>query len=182
MDIQEQISRIRDILIHWRRILRITGGDLELSKTVVYYLDHIQEDDGRIRFKTMEETPGDIVMPNEAIGEEEQTIKRNNPSQAERYLGIRIAPNGQMGTEFKFRKKQAETLARNLAKIYMTRPEVTLAYQSRWLSLVGFFTSITTSTRKQCKDIQLPIYQAILPKMGYNRHIPLVIRYGPAKH
>ena len=33
--IQEQISHIRDILVHWRRILRITGGDLELSKTVV---------------------------------------------------------------------------------------------------------------------------------------------------
>ena len=102
-DAQEQIARIRDILIHWRRILRITGGDLELSKTVVYYLDHFQEDDGRIRYKTIEELPGEIKMPIEFPTDKETIIKRNEPSTAERYLGIRVAPNGQMEAEYNFR-------------------------------------------------------------------------------
>ena len=64
----------------------------------------------------------------------------------------------------------------------MTRPEATIAYQSRWLSVVGFYTPITCFTRRQCEKLQVPIYQAILPKMGYNRHIPLAIRYKPAKY
>ena len=47
---------------------------------------------------------------------------------------------------------------------------------------MGFYSPITTFTRKQCETIQTPIYQSILPKMGYNRHIPLAVRYGPAKY
>lgn len=30
--------------------------------------------------------------------------------------------------------------------------------------------------------IQAPFYQAILPKMGFNRHIPKEIRFGPKKY
>ena len=93
---------IRGILVHWRRILRITGEDLELSKTVVYFLDHLQEEDGRVRYKTIEETPGDIIMPQELETDRETIIKRKESDSAEKYLGVRIAPNGQMDTEFTF--------------------------------------------------------------------------------
>ena len=64
----------------------------------------------------------------------------------------------------------------------MTRPEATIVYQSRWLSVVGFFTPITHFSRSQCEKIQVPIYQSFLPKMGYNRNILLAIRYGPPKY
>ena len=90
-----------------------------------------------------------------------------------------MAPSGQMETEFNFRFSQAKKMAKAIAKIQMTRPESTIAYQSRWLSIVGFFTPITCFSRKMCEKIQVPIYQAFLPKMGYNRHLPLAIRYGP---
>ena len=179
---QVQLHRIRKILIHWRRILRITGGDLEISKTVVYYLDHIQEEDGRMRFKTIQESPGDIVMPAETTSEHNTKISRNDPDTAERYLGVRIAPTGQMETEFIFRYKQAKDLSVKLGQIYMTWPEATLAYQSRWLSIVGFFTPITCFTRRQCEQIHTQIYQVFLPKMGYNRNLPLAIRYGPKRY
>ena len=181
-DMTRQITKIRDILVKWRRILRITGGDLELSKTVVYYLDHVEEKNGRTRLKTIEESPGDIIMPIELPKDEAIFITRREPHQAERYLGIRVAPDGQMCTEYQFQIDQAKQLGEKLARIQMTRPESTIAYQSRWLSLVGFFSPITTFTHKQCEDIQKPIYKAILPKMGYNCHIRLAIRYGPVKY
>ena len=182
LETQEQLHRIREILLHWRNILRITGGDLELSKTVVYLLDYIQEEDGRIRFKTLHETPGEVILEAGNKTESDTKISRREPFQAERYLGVRIAPTGQMGTEFEFRMAQASDLAEKITGIFMSRPEATLIYQSRWLSLLGFYSPITTFTRRQCEQIQTPIYQAILPKMGYNRHTPLAIRYGPPEH
>ena len=179
----EQLQRIRDILIHWRRIVRITGGDLELSKTLVYLLDYKFLEGGKyIRHKSVSETPGDIMMPVELQQDKESKITRAEPNQAERYVGVRISPNGQMETEFEFRMDQARNLGYKLARIFMTRPEATLAYQSRWLSVLGFFAPITYFTRLQSAKIQTPIYQALLPKMGYNRHIPLSIRYGPDKY
>lgn len=64
----------------------------------------------------------------------------------------------------------------------MTCPEATLAYQSGWLSLLGFFLPITFFNRKQCEKLQTPVYQAIPPKMGYNRYIPLEVQYGPKNY
>ena len=181
-DMQVQLHRIRKILLHWRRILRITGGDLELSKTVVYYLNHIQEEDGKMRFKTIQETPGDIIMPAETESEKDIKIDRNESDKAERYLGVRIALSGQMVTELNFRCKHSKDLSVKLGQIYMTCPAATLAYQSRWLSIVGFFTTITCFTQNQCEGIHTPIYQVFLPKMGHNRNLPLAIRYEPKRY
>ena len=156
-NVQEQIVQISDILVHWRRILQITGGDLELSKTIVYYLDHFQEDNGRVRYKTIEELPGEIRMPKETPNDKERNITQNEPSTAKRYLVVRVAPNGQMETEFNFRFSQAKKMAKAIAKIQMTRSESTIAYQSRWLSVVEFFPPITYFCRKRCEQIQVPI-------------------------
>ena len=47
---------------------------------------------------------------------------------------------------------------------------------------MGFCLPITQFTEKQCKTIQTRFYQALLPKLGFNRHIPLQVRYGPPKY
>ena len=88
-------------MIHWRKILRITGGNLELSKTVVYLIDFVFHEGGRfVRHKSIDECPGDIIMPAELPTEKDIKIRRYEPGQAERYLGVRVAHNGQMNTEF----------------------------------------------------------------------------------
>ena len=47
------------------------------------------------------------------------------------------------------------------------------------MSLLDFFLPINTFTERQCDKLQVLIYDALLPKLGYNRHIPLTVRYGP---
>ena len=121
-------------------------------------------------------------MPAELPTDEEQLIKRVEPTHAERYVGIRISPTGQMETEYQYRLQQAKELGSRFAQIHMTRPQATIAYQSRWLLILGFFTPITYFTRRQCDRLQVPIYQSILPKLGYNRHLPLAVRFGPDKY
>ena len=84
-----------------------------------------------------------------------------------------------MDTEFTYRLKQAKELGQKIALAHLTKPEATLTFHSRWLSVIGFYLPITCFSRKQCERLQVPIYQAILPKLGYNRHIPLSVRFGP---
>ena len=40
----------------------------------------------------------------------------------------------------------------------------------------------TYFTINQCEKIHRPIYTALLPKLGYNRHLPLALRFGPTKY
>ena len=178
--LQDKLQALQHTSIQWRRILHVTGGDLELSKTVVYLIDYVFSQGGTLpHLSPKHKTPGTILIPAEGPSEKDSIISRNEPCQAERYVGVRIAPNGQMETEYKYRLKQSKELGLRIAQAHLTRPEATLAFHSRWLSIIGFYLPITCFSRKQCETIQTPIYQAILPKLGYNQHIPLAIRYEP---
>ena len=182
-DFHHHLKQIGDILIKWRSIIRTTGGDLELSKTVVYLINYCFSDGGTNKhFQRIYHSPGTVELPGENANEKPAKIRRKEFFQAEKQLGIRLAPDGNMDQEFEFRRRQAAALGYKFSKSYITRPEATLAYQSRWLSLIGFYLPITTFSRSRCEQIQKPIYSGILPKMGYNRHLPLAVRFGPIKY
>ena len=93
--INHHIQRVGDILKKWRWILRTTGGDLELSKTVVYLLDYVFADGGTIAYHEKKcNQPGRITLEAELRGDKTVDIKRHDVSKAERYVGVRVAPNG----------------------------------------------------------------------------------------
>ena len=104
----QYLSEVIEILSKWRRTIRITRRDLELSKTVVYLLNYIFIERGTTsQFQTIKHSPGDIVMKPELYNDKEEKIKQREYSYAERYVGVQIAPNGQMKTEYSFRLAQA---------------------------------------------------------------------------
>ena len=57
-----------------------------------------------------------------------------------------------------------------------------LIYRERWLASVGYCLPITQFTCKECNAIQSPLFNAILPKLGFNRHFPRDVIFGPAKY
>ena len=97
-------------------------------------------------------------MKPELYNDKEEKIKQREYSYAERYVGVRIAPNGQMKTEYSFRLAQALELSEKLSQSYLTRAETTLAYQSRLFSLLGFYLPITCFLEQQCERLQTSIY------------------------
>ena len=50
------------------------------------------------------------------------------------------------------------------------------------ISSIGYCLPITQFTDAQCDKIQQPGYNAILPKLGFNRHFPRAVIFGPAKY
>ena len=84
-----------------------------------------------------------------------------------------------MKMEFQFSLEQARNLGYNISQANLTQNEGTITYQSRWLSLSGFYLPITCLTLRRCEKLQVLIYNAILSKLGFNQHIPLCLRYGP---
>ena len=57
-----------------------------------------------------------------------------------------------------------------------------LFYRERWISSIGYCLPITQFTEKQCEKIQQSGYSAILPKLGFNRHFPRAVIFGPSKY
>jgi ribonuclease HI len=54
-------------------------------------------------------------------------------------------------------------------------------YYCRWKPAITYCLPITTFTERECKNIQSPFYNALLPKLGINRHMPRTLLHGPLK-
>ena len=107
------------------------------------------------------------------------TLRRNEVGTAERQLGVRLAMSGHDDDEYAYRLEQFKTLAGKNHSSPFSRLDAETIYRERWLSSVGYCLPITQFDVKQCKAIQSPFLNAILPKMGFNRHFPRAVVFGP---
>jgi len=128
---------------------------------------------------TIAETPGDILIqntPTTAV-----TIRRVEPNHAERILGVRMSVTAQMKTEYTYRLSQSQDLAARIKKAPLSRIEAEAAYR-HWIPVASYCLPITTFTDKQTAKLMSPIYQALLPSLGYNRHTPHAAIFGPLRY
>ena len=157
------------VLQSWQRLLRHTGGDLSLPKCLFTLVTWVHTKKGDLRMATIAETPGEIIIQNTSTTTE--TIRRVEPNHAERILGVRMAVTAQMKTEYTYRLSQSQEIAARIKKVPLSRIEAEAAYR-HWIPVASYCLPITTFTTKQPEKLMSPIYQAVLPSLGYNRHNP----------
>ena len=126
--------------------------------------------------------PGNLSIRSEKYRGMKVELCRNEVQTAERQLGIRMFMNGTDSAEFLFRLDQARVLAGKVQSSPFNRDDAETIYKERWLSSVGYCLPITQFTDKQFKAIQSPFFNAILPKMGFNRHFPIEVVTGPKQY
>jgi hypothetical protein len=56
-----------------------------------------------------------------------------------------------------------------------------MAYNSFYMPSLGYGTPSTTLTKKYCDEIQRPVVNAILPKMGISGSAPRAVVFGAAQ-
>jgi hypothetical protein len=57
-----------------------------------------------------------------------------------------------------------------------------MAYNAFYMPSLGYVTPATTLTKKDCEDIQRPVVNAILPKMGIARSAPRSVVFRTAQY
>ena len=111
----------------------------------------------------------------------EVELQRNEVHSAERQLGVRLAMDGNDREEYVHRLEQSKTLAGKVQTSPFNRTDAEIIYRERWLASVGYCLPVTQFSNRQSKAIQTPFFNAILPKMGFNRHFPRSVIFGPSK-
>jgi hypothetical protein len=61
------------------------------------------------------------------------------------------------------------------------RGESGMAYNAFFMPSMGYGTPVTTLTKKDCEEIQRPVVNAILPKMGIARTAPRSVVFETAQ-
>ena len=178
---QDILMTVRKNLASWRRLLQLTGGDIDIEKSKWSVMRW--KYDKAWGVPALEDTrdfPGDLKMEHDDDGNiTYQKMGRLEPSEAERVLGVRIPLDGTMKEEFKFRSKQIRSLGKRLYKAPLTHWDAWVIYESRYRAIARYPLPVTLFSRKECDMIQKPFIHALLPKLGINRNTPRVIIYGP---
>ena len=170
----------------WRDILRITGGDLELSKTWIGMLSfdyntytgkhmgkHSRYKAGVPKIVNSNNNNHSIVMDDDTI------FRELEPDQGLRLLGVRMSLSGSFLDEFNHRVNQINTLAGKMRATAFDERDAWMIYQTRYRPMMRYCLPITTFTDKQCNTIQSQFIKVFLNKLGMNRHTPRVVVWGP---
>ena len=175
------LTTMRENLGSWRRLLQLTGGDIDVSKSKWSVMRWRYESEwGVSKIENINDFPGEVGMKDNIDGNENrQILGRLETNEAERVLGVRLPLDGNMGEEYKFRCKQIREFSRRVFNAPLSHWDSWVIYESRYRAIIRYPLPVTLFTMNQCMTIQRPFIDAILPKIGLNRKTPRVIVYGP---
>ena len=178
------MDTIQNNLKSWRRLLQLTGGDIDVVKSKWCIMKwKYSRDWGEETIESAKDFPGQLGLDNtKGNNNDTEYLERLEPRQAERVLGVRIPMDGNMYEELKYRQQQIRELSRNVTRAPINHWDAWIIYESRYRAIIRYPLPVTMFTEAQCNDIQKPFTHALLPKLGLNRNTPRVVIYGPKEY
>ena len=173
---------LKDCLDTWSRLVDISGGEISLTEKSWFQILSWKLNHGTEELQTT--TDNNISLYTSSTKTPGQTIKvkQIDSTHGLRYLGVRLSCSGSDTHEYKYRLKAAKKLAGQIATTPLTISEALTVYQERWKATFFYCLPITQFTKSQCNKLQSTIFQKLLPKLGYNRHMPAVVLAGPYQY
>lgn len=175
-----QVARqMQDALTAWEGGIRATGGAIVPEKSHWYLVDFVWTN-GLWRYASIEETPASISV-RDSDGNV-KVLSRLSTSEAQRTLGVRLAPDGNNIAEFEELLEKARTWADAIRAGHLPRNLVWESMNTTVLQSIQYSLPSTTLSFSQCWKIMSKLLQAALPRAGIVRTIPRDLVYGPLKY
>jgi len=102
--------------------------------------------------------------------------------EAERALGVWIAPNGNTQAEVQYRLEQANTWASQMMLHKASKYACWVNLNCVLLKKLEYPLMATTLSRQECDQIMRPVLKVTLPAIGLNHHFPWKMVYGHNDH
>ena len=172
MTTEQILTLVKSNLDSWKTLLQLTGGDLSLGKCTFSLM---KWNHSTHKLHTKETLPGDLTIDG-------VKLKRIEVDTADRQLGIRVAMDGQFKDEYAYRLERANQLGNRVLNSNLTYIGAQMAYSIYYKPMIEYPLSITTFSDQECDDIHSKFVHKCLPKMGFNRHMPRLVVFGPKKY
>jgi hypothetical protein len=163
---------MQDIIQFFLDVLQVTGGDLAPAKCAWYLICHRWKN-GKGRLLKVKETHRGITITSRATGRT-SGVKRKAVEEGHRTLGFHMSGDGKRKAHKKVMIDKVLLYSNVLRNSNIWRGESVVAYNSLYMPSLRYGVPATTLTKEECEDIQRPVVNDILPKMG-------IARSGPRK-
>jgi hypothetical protein len=175
---ETHIAKMEEIIQFFLDLLQVTGDDLAPDKCVWYLISHRWKD-RKPRLLQKHSSHGGIKIVSRSTNIE-SGVKRKAPTEGHRTLGFFMTCDGACTAHKKVMKEKASLYATVITRSSVWKGESGLAYNSFYLPSIGYGTPATTLSQQECYDIQKPVVNAILPKMGISRKTHRSVVFGTA--
>jgi hypothetical protein len=178
---EELIEHMEAIMQYFLDLLQVIGGDLAPEKCAWFLIVFWCKDD-KAKMVQIKQSHKGINLTSKSEGTT-VGIKRKAPSDNNRTLGFHLQGDGKTDSHKKVMREKAEAYGEVISGSLLQRGESSAVYNCYYMPSIGYGTPATTVSFKECDDLQKPIVNAILPKMGITSKAPRAVvfrttRYG----
>jgi hypothetical protein len=170
------VKKLQESVTAWEGGLRTTGGAIVPEKTHWYLIEFAWQD-GIPTYKPVSEAGGRLqVRDHNGILQE---LRQLEPWEAERTLGIRLAPDGNMLAQFNHMAQVATEWAGRLQAGCLPRHLTWLAWKTTIQKTLEYPLAVTTLSRAQCSKLTSIVARYALPRCGVVSSFPRAIMHAP---
>lgn len=169
-------TQLQHSLQQWANVLHLSGGSLELNKTVAYLLSWKFRSDGHPFLSDVSHRSLTLYDP---ATNRMHHVPISSPHDAFKILGFHLSPSQQMYTQYTTLLSKAHRLALAIAGSSVTFREAFLAYFSVFLPAVSYVYPLTTFNTKQCHRLQVLPTRVFLSKCGFSSTMHRSIVFSP---
>jgi hypothetical protein len=171
--------QLQSAVAAWEGGLRATGGALEPTKSFRYPIEFGWKA-GEPYYKSVKECNVDPITVRDPFGTI-LPLQCLEPSHAERTLGVRLAPDGNMETQFEYMLETAQSWVTRLKAGHLPRHLTWKAWMSTISKTLAYPLPVTTLTRTQCQKKLSVLIRAALPQVGIVSTFPRALAHAPRK-
>ena len=175
-DSPEEVCRnLQAALSTWEGVINATGGAMAPTKSWWYSVDFLWKN-GVYSLSDGGKT-GDLIAHDEngnAI-----SLAYLMHGQATKMLGVWLSPDGSKSTQIAKMKSKAQNWADYIRTGHLSAKDTWIALSTTIWKTLEYPLAALTLSDDDLKTIVWPIISVVLPKMGMNRCLPRVLRYGP---
>jgi hypothetical protein len=164
----------------WERLIHAGGGALNLLKCFWYAIQWGWKPNGEAYICANEDHPE--LQLDLTQGDDHDTlhrIKKIEPTEGKRTLGVRLAPVGNNNEELDHRVDAGRKLRGRLKRAPLNRESTRIGLFAVAHQKVGYPLPATCFNHDECKKIQRTYMPTFLSKMGINRNSAAAFRSGP---
>jgi len=180
LEVESLVNRLSALGQHWEKLLFSTGGAINFQKSHWYLMSWLWRQ-GIPKLATIKQTPASIALSTGANSMLD-IVPRIEPTQGFRTLGVYVTPSGQYSRQIKVLRKYAEQFKQDILSSHMTPSEAYCCLMMYIRPKLNYPVPCVSMTEAQCRHIQAPILEAILPKLHLNRHSPRAVLFAGPKY
>ena len=176
-NIERLTQQITDNTQAWANYVHVTGQKLELAKCDCFIYIWTNDEDGNFSIFKVQKDSIQVIDPETNTT---TIIPIRDMHQAYKHMGLQVTGDRNTTPEFITRKEKSDDYADGFAKSPISGIFANFAFRCSYSPKLRYGLPVTTFTKKECTTIQRRAIRTFLPKIGFNRNMPIEVIFPPS--